>query len=144
MGRVVVEALIQNAFDLDRVAAGELASDKVRTVDVSDALIDTGAMMLSLPRRLISALGLRPTCQRQARTAAGLATMQIYSSAQVTIQGRDVVAEVAELPDECPVLIGQIPLEGLDFVIDPVGQKLIGNPEHGGQHMIDMFWREFV
>jgi hypothetical protein len=27
-------------------------------------------------------------------------------------------------------------------VIDPVGQKLVGNPEHGGQHMIDMFWRE--
>jgi predicted aspartyl protease len=144
MGRVVVEAHIQNAFDLERVAAGEMTADTVRTVDVDDALIDTGAMMLSLPRRLIAQLGLRKTRERQARTAAGLAMMQIYSPALVTVQGRDVVAEVAELPDECPVLIGQIPLEGLDFVVDPVGQRLIGNPEHGGQHMIDMFWREFV
>lgn len=29
--------------------------------------------------------------------------------------------------------------ELLDFVVDPQGQRLIGNPEHGGQHMFDMF-----
>jgi hypothetical protein len=47
--------------------------------------------------------------------------------------------DVAEIPDDCPVLIGQIPLEGLDFVIDPVAQRLIGNPEHGGEHMADLY-----
>jgi hypothetical protein len=46
---------------------------------------------------------------------------------------------VSDLHDECPVVIGQIPLEGLDFVIDPVGRKLIGNPEHHGEQMIDLF-----
>jgi hypothetical protein len=30
-------------------------------------------------------------------------------------------------------------LELLDFVVDPVGQRLIGNPDRGGQQMIDMF-----
>ena len=34
--------------------------------------------------------------------------------------------------------IGQIPLEGLDFTADPVGQRLIGNPQHDGEHMIDV------
>ena len=58
---------------------------------------------------------------------------------RLTVQGRDCLVEVAEVPEECPVLIGQIPLEMLDFVVDPVGQRLIGNPEHGGQQMIDMF-----
>ena len=33
----------------------------------------------------------------------------------------------------------QIPLEGLDFVVDPTCQRLIGNPDHGGKQMIDMF-----
>ncbi len=47
--------------------------------------------------------------------------------------------EAAEVPDECPVLIGQIPLEALDFLVDPIGQRLIGNPEHGGEQMIEMF-----
>ena len=46
--------------------------------------------------------------------------------------GRDCITEVCEVPDECPVLIGQTPLELLDFVVDPVGQRLIGNPDHGG------------
>ena len=39
---------------------------------------------------------------------------------------------------DCPLLIGQVPLELLDFVVDPVGQKLIGNPDHGGEQMIDL------
>jgi hypothetical protein len=46
---------------------------------------------------------------------------------------------VAEVPDDCPVLIGQIPLEVLDFVVDPVGQRLIGNPAHGGEQMLEMY-----
>lgn len=39
----------------------------------------------------------------------------------------------------CPVLIGQLPLEGLDFIVDPKKQKLVGNPEHGGEQMIEMY-----
>jgi hypothetical protein len=36
-------------------------------------------------------------------------------------------------------LIGQIPLEALDWVVDAKGMRLIGNPEHGGQHMAEAF-----
>jgi len=42
-------------------------------------------------------------------------------------------------PDDCPVLIGQIALELVDFVIDMKGQRLIGNPAHGGQQMLELF-----
>jgi hypothetical protein len=37
------------------------------------------------------------------------------------------------------VLIGQIPLERLDFVVDPQGNRLIGNPAHGGEHIIEAY-----
>ena len=63
----------------------------------------------------------------------------IYGAVRLTVLGRDCIVEAAEIPDDCPVLIGQTPLELLDFVVDPVGQRLIGNPGHGGQQMIDMF-----
>ena len=46
----------------------------------------------------------------------------IYEAIRLTVQGRDCVVEVCELPNECPPLIGQIPLEALDFVVDPIGQ----------------------
>jgi hypothetical protein len=40
-------------------------------------------------------------------------------------------------------LIRFIPLEMLDFVVDPRGQRLIGNPDHGGEWMIDMYLHAF-
>ena len=47
--------------------------------------------------------------------------------------------QLAALPDECPVLIGYIPLEQLDLVVDPTNQRLIGDPFHKGENLIDMF-----
>jgi predicted aspartyl protease len=111
----------------------------VRSVEIDHALVDTGATVLSLPRRYIQQLGLSLVRERVARTVAGLVKLRIYSVVRLTVQGRDVPTEVCEVPDDCPALIGQIPLEGLDFVVDLSGQKLVGNPEHGGEQMIDMF-----
>ena len=58
---------------------------------------------------------------------------------KLTIQGRSCTMDVIEVPDGVPVLIGQIPLEHLDFVIDMRDQKLIGNPCHGGEHICEMY-----
>jgi hypothetical protein len=69
----------------------------------------------------------------------GITQMNIYGAARLTVQGRFCTIDVAEVPDDCPVLIGQVPLELLDFVVDPKGQKLIGNPEHGGVQMIELY-----
>lgn len=139
MGKVLVTAKIENLHDLLDVRAGKLAADKIRTIEVTDALVDTGATLLSMPKRLIAQLGLFPLRARQARTSAGPVTVQIYDAVRLTIQGRDCTSDVSELPDDCPVLIGQVPLELLDFVVDPIGQRLIGNPAHGGEHIIELY-----
>jgi predicted aspartyl protease len=139
MGRVTVAAKIENTGDLYMAAKGLLPRDLVRAIEVSDALVDTGATTLSMPRKLIEQLGLLPFRSRVARTTTGLATFQVYGTVLLTVLGRDCNVDVAELPDESPVLIGQIPLELLDFVVDMPGQRLIGNPAHGGEHMIEMY-----
>lgn len=139
MGKVTVSARIENLSDLNRSQAGDIPSDAVRAIEVDDALVDTGATMLSLPGKHILALGLQRHRTRTARTTAGLISFGVYEAVRLTVQERDCVVEVCEVPDDCPPLIGQIPLEALDFVVDPNGQKLLGNPEHGGQHMIDLF-----
>lgn len=51
---------------------------------------------------------------------------------------RPCVVEVMEVPDSVPALIGQIPLEMLDLVVDPRGQRLIGNPAHNGEHVLEL------
>lgn len=139
MGKVTVPAVIENIEDLLRAQRGEISTDQVRRVEVGDALVDTGAVMLSVPKRLIAQLGIAPFRTRTVRTVAGIVQTTLYRAVQLTIQGREVTCDVAEIPDDCPVLIGQIPLEGLDFVVDPIKQRLIGNPDHNGEHMIDMF-----
>jgi predicted aspartyl protease len=139
MGRVTTPATLQNLEDFMAIERGTLTPDKARTVDVPDALVDTGAMMLAAPPNLIAQLGLLPARTRTMRTANGVVTAQIYHAVRLTVMGRDCTCDVMEVPDGCPVLIGQVPLELLDWVVDPVNQRLIGNPEHGGQHMVDMF-----
>jgi predicted aspartyl protease len=139
MGKVIVSARIENLQDVYEADKRVLPPEEVRSVEVSDALVDTGATLLSLPRRLVAQLGLTLHRTRTARTAAGVLSFGIFSVVRLTVQGRDCITEVCEVPDECPVLIGQVPLELLDFVVDPMGQRLIGNPDHGGEQMIDMF-----
>ena len=139
MGKVLVKARIENLADLVNADQGTMAESDVRVVEVDDALVDTGATGLSMPKRLIQELGLKPLRKRQARTSVGIVTVEIYGTARLTIQGRECPTDVTELPDECPVLIGQIPLEALDFVVDPPNRWLIGNPEHGGEHIIELY-----
>ena len=139
MGRVLVSAKIENLSDYSKMEEGALPTDQVRSVEVSEALVDTGATFLSLPRRLIDQLGLRQYQIRTSRTTNGVRQVNIFSSVRLTVQDRECRVSVAELPDDCPVLIGQIPLEDLDFVVDPLRQRLIGNPEHGGEQMIELY-----
>ncbi len=40
---------------------------------------------------------------------------------------------------DVPVLIGQLPLEHLDFVVDLRSRSLIGNPAHGGEHVYELY-----
>ncbi len=58
MGRVLVTARIENLGDLYKASLGDIEPDEVRRVEVVDALVDTGATMLSMPGRLIRQLGL--------------------------------------------------------------------------------------
>lgn len=139
MGRVTVTAKLENLEDAFMAERGQIPADQVRFLEVPDALVDTGATQLSMPSRLIQQLGLRHAKTRPAMTSAGTVTMQVYNAVRLTIQGRDCLSDVTEVPDECPVLIGQIPLEQLDFVVDLNGRRLIGNPAHGGEHMIEMY-----
>jgi predicted aspartyl protease len=139
MGRVLVRAKIENTDDLVLARKWLLPAEQVRSVEVSEALVDTGATLLSMPKTLIDQLGLEPVRSRTALTSAGHVLVQIYGTARLTIEGRDCPTDVSELPDDCPVLIGQVPLELLDFVVDVPGRRLIGNPAHGGEHMIEMY-----
>jgi predicted aspartyl protease len=139
MGRVVVPMLVENVADLYNANHGQIAPDQVRRVEIAEALVDTGATQLSLPPSLIAQLGLDPLGVRRAMTGGGIVQMRTFGGVRVTIQGRFCTCDVTELPEGAPPLVGQIPLEALDFVVDMPGRRLVGNPAHGGEQMIEMY-----
>jgi len=139
MGRVLTEATIENVNDLWNVKQGFVTPDKVRRVTVKDALVDTGATLLSLPTRLIRQLGLERMYTKKVRASTRITDATVYGTVRLTIQDRFCDMDVSEVPDDIPVLIGQIPLENLDFVVDLQSRSLIGNPAHGGEQMFEMY-----
>lgn len=139
MGRVTTAATIESLKNLWFVETGHLPADQARRVTVPSALVDTGTITLSLPTRIIKQLGLNKVGKRETMTTAGAREADLYDAVRLTVQDRSCTIDVIEVPDQVPVLIGQVPLELLDFVVDPSSRKLIGNPEHGGHHMFEMY-----
>ena len=139
MGKVIVPALIENLGDLENASDGRLTAEQVRRIDVPDALVDSGATGLFLPQRMIAQLGLKKFRTRRARGIGGEVEMSYYGTVRLTVQGRDCPMDVGAVDDELPVIIGQIPLESMDWVIDMRNQKLIGNPAHGGEQIIEIY-----
>jgi len=139
MGRVITEATIESAEDLWKAKNGQLPEDRVRKLVIADALVDTGATLLSIPTRLIQQLGLARVGTKRVTASSGQTEAGMYEAVRLTIMGRSCTMDVMEVPDSVPVLIGQIPLEHLDFVVDLRDRKLIGNPAHGGEHVYEMY-----
>jgi predicted aspartyl protease len=138
VGRIVVDMHVENASDLTLLELGKLPADAVRSIDVQ-ALVYTGSTYTSLTSSDIARLGLRRVRQRQTRAAAGPLVQQIWSAVRITVEDRDCLCEVVELPDDKPALLGLVPLTLMDFWIDTANRRLAVNPEHGGRWMIDCF-----
>jgi predicted aspartyl protease len=139
VGRVLTEARIENLEDLWAVKRGLESADQARSVTVTHALVDTGATLLSLPTALIHRLGLAKVSTKQVRSSTGVSEASLYEAVRPTIGGRNCTMDVIKVPDDVPVLIGQLPLEHLDFVVDHRSRSLIGNPAHGGEHVYELY-----
>jgi predicted aspartyl protease len=138
VGRVVVAMRVENDADRTLAMLGHLPADQVRSIGVQ-AQVDTGSTYASLTSSDIARLGLRRVRQRQTRAAAGPLVQQIWSAVRITVEDRDCLCEVVELPDDKPALLGLVPLTLMDFWIDTANRRLAVNPEHGGRWMIDCF-----
>jgi len=139
MGRVLTQVTIENMVDLGEMDRGSRRTEDVRRLTIDDALVDTGSTTLALPTSLIRRLGLKKVYERRARSTRGVGSVSVYEAARVTIQGRFCTVDVMEVPDDVPVLVGQIPLEMLDLVVDPQSCRLTGNPAHGGEHILELY-----
>lgn len=138
MGRITVEITVENLSDLWQARRVSQVQDTVRQV-TTEASVNTGATLLALPSQLIRQLGLEVSRTVQVATLGGPREAPLYDSVRLTVLGRQCTLEVLEVPATVPALLGQVPLALLDFLVDPVERKLIGNPSHGGEQIVELY-----
>ena len=133
MGKVIVKIKLTNYSDLV-LRRLKLAKGKPRAVAV-----DTGATRLCLKPSVIKKLGLVRTDTVRSQTTNGGAIRYKYEPVQLELMQRRENLDVIEVPEHVPNLLGQVPLQVLDFVVDSKSQRLIPNPAHGGEQMTEEY-----
>jgi clan AA aspartic protease len=129
MGLVMIVIKVSNNTDIDISQRGLIPAESVRSAEI-EAMVDTGATMLALPEDAVRRLGVPERGRQRVRFADGrTAELPRATGIRLEILGRDMTCDALVLPAGSRALLGVIPLEGLDLMVDPKTQTLRPNPE---------------
>ena len=129
MGEIRVTVKLENDGDLYMYRQGKIKKKEVRSA-IADVLVDTGAVMMLLPQDLVEALGI----ERRDRAIVTLANdekieLDVAGMVALTIGNRRWTTDCLVGPPQCEPLIGQLVLERLDLIIDPLKRTITPRPE---------------
>lgn len=129
MGLVYAEIELTNSDDIALHRRGFLEEEKIKRLKLS-ALVDSGAYMLVITDEIRQQLEL-PLIQEQVFRLADDSTIrgEVVGPVEISFENRSTTTRAVVLPGAKEALLGSIPLEDLDVVIDPKRQRLIVNPE---------------
>ena len=136
MGEIVVDIVLENSADFERVEEGGLRDADVRRATIP-AVADTGAKMLALPEDVVDRLGSRRVGSVDATYADGRqGQLPVAGPLIVRIGDRWMPTNCIVLPRGTDALIGQIVMEGLDLIADCTNQTLHPRPEAPDRPML--------
>ncbi len=129
MGEIRIRMRLENEGDLYLFNRRKLSRKKVRRADV-DAVVDTGAVLMLLPLELVENLGL----PRLGRVVVRLANEQRVElekagGIRLAIGDRQMSTNCLIGPPGCEPLVGQLVMEELDLIPDPLLKTLTPRPE---------------
>ncbi|MDQ1265247.1 MAG: hypothetical protein QG635_397 [Bacteroidota bacterium] len=129
MGLVYANIDIYSWSDIVLQQNGIFDENSIRKVNTR-ALVDSGSYMLVINESIKQKLNLKTINREKMELANGLIEeVDIVGPVDVHFENRRCSCDAVVLPGENEVLLGSIPLEDLDVVIDPRNLKLIVNPE---------------
>ncbi|MDR0869477.1 MAG: retropepsin-like domain-containing protein [Planctomycetaceae bacterium] len=130
MGLTYAEITLVNVIDLELARRGTIKESEVRKVPIR-ALVDSGALTLVINEATRKKLGMEPSSQKIVRTAdGGMHFVPVIKGVNVQFLDRDTTCDAWVTANGPDCLLGAIPIEGLDVVIDLNKQELIPNPEN--------------
>jgi len=132
MGIVHTEITLKNAIDVGNCRRGAIKETEIRQT-VIQAIVDTGAMTMVINEQLRQQLGLGIVGTKQASLANNAKkTVQIAETVEIHWKNRSMTCE-PWVTKSGKILLGAIPLENMDLIVDPVGQEVIG--AHGDEEI---------
>jgi len=132
MGLVQEEITLKNVRDKMKAEEGYIKEFEIRQTTVQ-AVVDTGAMNLVINEQLRQQLGLGVVGERQATLADNTKrTIKIAEAVEVHWKNRSMTCQ-PWVVSAGKILLGAIPLENMDLMVDPHHQKLVG--VHGDEEV---------
>jgi clan AA aspartic protease len=126
MGEVRTEITLVNIRDAGNAQSGFIPESEVRRLTVN-AVVDTGAGTLIINDEIREKLGLRVEEANETTLAGGAKVSSgLTEYVEVRWKDRKTPCEALVLPGEEDVLIGALPLEGMDLTINPLRNEVIG------------------
>ena len=133
MGITRDEITITNVVDKGIAARGFIPAEEVRSVTVT-AVADSGALRLTIPESIREKLGLAVLKKVPATLADGQKLeIGLTEGVEVRWKDRAEITQAWVVPKDCSVLLGAIPMEGMDIMVDPKNQRLVGI--HGDEEL---------
>jgi clan AA aspartic protease len=130
MGQTYAEIELVSGEDLLHARRGNLDMDAIRRIRIT-ALADTGAIYLAINENIQEYLQLPVVENRRFQLANGEVTHYlIVGPIDIRFQNRQASGNAIVLPGDAEPLLGCIPMEDLDVLIDPLRQELVVNPKH--------------
>lgn len=127
MGLVYADIELINGGDLAFYRRGYISTERCQV----KALVDRSAYLLAIPESIKIQLDLPKLDERVAFLADNSRiSLDIVGPVEVRFENRRTTVDALVLPEGSEVLLGAIPLAGMDVLIDSQQQRLIVNPDN--------------
>ena len=103
----------------------EVGDMQARQFEVVDALVDTGAIYLWIPRLILERLAIEPQLQREFETADGRIIERELAVVQLRLDGQTLPTLAIFGDDGTEPLLGTVALETFGLSVDPVNERLV-------------------
>ena len=126
MGEVREQITLMNGGDVISAGRGYLPEQEVRQM-TAEVLVDTGSMRLVMDDETCKRLGLGIVKESMATLAGGVRqACKLTEPVMVRWKDRFSSLSAVVLPGKEEILLGVLPLEEMDLIVDPVHQRLTG------------------
>lgn len=130
MGQIYAEIELINGMDRALAMKHIIGEEEIKRMCITP-LVDTGAMMLCINESIQEVLQFPVVESKKVQLANGsVIECDMVGYVQLRFKNRNTECRAIVLPGDYEPLLGALPLEEMDVLIDPLRQRLIVNPAH--------------